>query len=187
MSQLLTVQAGQANVSLLGYSLTANDKFLVSDEEMDQLSPAAFPGVLVSSPGILFSPVVSLSTINADDFQAATWTPGYPGRVKSWGCIVTTVASTASKSASLGLFIDQDGAGSLARARVSDSLLTLTTATVTPAGAGLAASNIKPLTALTPETFGATSVISIRAVGAPTTFTEGAVVFFVELDPIVRI
>jgi hypothetical protein len=187
MSNLLTVQAGQTNVSLLGFSLGAGDKFLVSDEELDLMAPAAFPGVVVSSPGILFSPVVALTSISADDTQYATWTPGYSGRVKNWGAIVTTAVTTAARLADLGLFIDQDGGGSLARARVSDSVLALRSATLTPAGASVAASNITPKTAATPETFGPTSVISIRTVAAPTAFAEGAVVFFVVLDPPVRV
>jgi hypothetical protein len=106
--QILQVQAGAASVALNKQFFDANARTIVSRREFNKIDPGAFTSTLTDlGPGILATAPVSLSTIAETDRVAATITPGFAGRLSAAFALVTTAASTAARTASFGVFIDQ--------------------------------------------------------------------------------
>lgn len=184
MAQIVTVQSGQSQVRLpTRVVYTANDKVLLSDSDFDSLSSSAFTATLTDSgPGILTA-VVSLSSITTNNQTVATFTPGFAGSIRHISAIVTTAATTAARLATVGVFIDQDGAGSsFADVECNGGRLALTSANATPISKVLGGTNVT-FSSANPNTFTSSSQVKIKTVAAPTAFAEGAVAFLVFVEP----
>lgn len=191
MSQILQVQSGRTNVQCPdGLVRGSLEKFLVDDRTHDRLATGSFVSDLTDlGPGVLLSGIISLSSVSANNTDYATITPGFSGQVRSSFAIVTTVASTAGKSATLGLFIDQDAGGSATKVQCLGGSITLTTATVTPAAGKIPGTNIVAMdrAGTQPNQFSKDATIVFRTTSAPTAFVEGAVIFGVVVEPIARV
>lgn len=183
MAQIVQVQSNQSQVRLpTRVTYAATDKVLLSDADFDSLSSATFTSVLTDlGPGILTA-VVSLSTITTNGQTVATFTPGFAGAVRGAVAIVTTAATTAAKLATVGVFIDQDGAGSAADVECNGGRIALTSANATPVSKVLGGTNIT-YTSANPNTFTASGQVKIKTVAAPTAFAEGAVAFVLFVEP----
>lgn len=108
MSRIIQVASGQNQSSGARLLLSALGKACLSDREYAKLSPTAFSTQLTDlGPGILLTAAYSLSGATEAGQTLATITPGFVGRVASTFAIVTTAASTASKTALVQPYVDQ--------------------------------------------------------------------------------
>lgn len=108
MTQIL--QATANNISAPGVPLLAtNDKVVVTQREYANIAKGSALGSELTDlgPGILLTAVTNLTALADDDQLVASITPGFPGRVVSAFAIVGTAVSTASRLASVGVFIDE--------------------------------------------------------------------------------
>src|SRR5690606_18018326 len=85
-------------------------------------------------PGLLFTAPVNLTAINSASYATTAIVPGFRGRVVAAFALVTTAASTASRTASLQLTIDDEP--------VEGGVITLTSANAQPAGKVVAGTRI---------------------------------------------
>lgn len=175
MAQIIQVASGKANISIDRQLLAANDKAVISQREAARLlSTALGDEILDLGPGLLFTAPINLTAINSDSYASTAIVPGFRGRIVATFALVTTAASTASRTASLQLTIDDDP--------VSGGAIVLTSANFTPAGKVVAATRIVDGAADT-NVFAADSEIQWQTTAAPTTFAEGVVVFGVLVAP----
>lgn len=110
MSQIVQTKAGQSQVQLPDRILRGqNAKAILTDREFAWLSPGALTNNLDDlGPGILASAPVSLSGVTETNKVVATFTPGFACQVVGLAALVTTAASTASRSANFQVHIDPD-------------------------------------------------------------------------------
>ena len=180
--QIVQVQSGQNNISVGKTVLNSLDKAILSRREFNKLDPNIFGATLTDlGPGILTSAPVTLSGITTNAQTVATITPGFAGRVSAVFAVITTAVTTAAKLANIGLFIDQDGAGSAVNTQASGGVIALTSANATPAGKIIPGTRIV-WSAANPQDFVAASVLTFITTSLPTAFVEGIAVFGVVLD-----
>lgn len=181
MSRLVQVKAGQSNVDLNRQLYTANDKVLLSDIQYNR-DALGLTNILTDlGPGMLLTAPITLSGITTNGQTVATITPGFAAKLDQVFAIVTTAATTAAKTANIGVFIDPDGGGSAPATRVSGGDLALTSANATPAGKLLGGTLVID-SGTTPVRFGTAAVITFVTTALPTAFVEGAVIFGVLLE-----
>lgn len=108
MAQIVQVQSGQTTVRLPDLITHESlEKVLLTDEQFDKLSTAAFTSTLTDlGPGLLTA-VVNLSSVTENGQTVVSWTPSFRGAIRSVMALVTTAVTTASKAASFSLYIDQ--------------------------------------------------------------------------------
>lgn len=181
MSRLVQVKGGQLQVDLNRQLLTAGDKALLSDIQFNRDALGLSAVLTDLGPGMLLTAPIALSGITTNAQTVATITPGFAAKLDQVFCIVTTAATTAAKLATIGVFIDPDGAGSAPATAVSGGVLALTSATVTPVNTVIGGSIVVDSGA-TPTRFGKTAVLTFVTTALPTAFVEGAVMFGVMLE-----
>lgn len=150
-----------------------------------------------ASAATLRAAIEALSNVSPGDVTV-TGSAGGPYTITFGGQLAETDLAVSSSGASLTggtspaattVETTPGVAVSGAATRLSGGTVSLTSALATPTGTKIVGSNVVPMdgAGASPNTFGVDSAITLRAVGAPTAFSEGAVIFAVLVDPLDRI